>query len=354
MPSRRHSRPTAARSRRRAVLAGLGAVLLTAAVLNLGMGAVEIRPGEVLVLLAERIGLGAGAGAEPVQASVFWSIRLPRLVLALAVGAGLAAAGVGLQGVFRNPLAESQVVGVSWGAAAGAVTAVAAGGAGASPLVPPAAAALGGFAAAMAVYRTARRGRGVEVVTLILAGVAVNAALAALTGLLVNLAAAEGVRSLAFWSLGTLGGATWESVRVTLLFTVPCLALLARRAEDLNVMLLGEEEAGHIGLDPRRLRVEVAALAALLTGAAVSAAGIIGFVGLLAPHTVRLLIGPDNRFLLWGAALAGAALAAGADLAARTAAAPVEIPIGVLTSLAGGPFFLWLLRSTRRAQGGWG
>lgn len=343
------------RSRRsRLVFASLAATAAALVLLNLGMGAVPISPGQVLGLIAERAGLDVGPGATAAQASVLWSIRAPRILLAMLAGGGLAAAGVGLQAVFRNPLAESQVIGVSWGAAAGAAAALAAGWGALSPLAPPLAGFAGGLAAALVAYRIARRGRKVEVVTLILAGVAVNAAGAAIVGILVNAADSDRVGSLVFWSLGTLGRATWETAGIVLLLTLPGLALLAGRAGELDAFALGEDEAHHIGVDVRRVRFAVMGAAALLTGAAVAAAGVIGFVGLLAPHAMRVTAGPGHRSLTWAAALAGASLTLAFDLAARTVAAPAEIPLGVLTSLAGAPLFLWLLAGARRARGGWG
>ena len=342
------------RTRRAITLGSLSLVVVTMLVLNTGMGAVTIPPATVVSLLAERVGLEVGAEAMGVQESVLWSIRLPRIALGLLAAGALAAAGVGLQAVFRNPLAESQVVGASWGAAVGAAAALAAGAQASGTFAPAAAASVTALLVTLLAYRIARRGPRVEVVTLILAGVAINAIAAAAVGLLVNVAERGQMRSFSFWSLGTLGGATWETVSVTLVFVLPGVALLGLRTRQLDVLRLGGDEARQSGVDVRRLRVEVVAAAALLTGASVAAAGVIGFVGLLAPHTVRMIVGPDNRTLLPGAMLAGAVLLLGADLLARTAVAPAEIPLGVLTSLAGGPFFLWLLHRTRRAQGGWG
>jgi len=341
-------------TRRVITFSGLSLGVVTMLVLNTGMGAVTIPPATVVSPLAERVGLEVGAEAIGVQESVVWSIRLPRIVLGLLAAGALAAAGVGLQAVFRNPLAESQVVGTSWGAAVGAAAALATGVQATGSFAPAAAASVTALLATLLAYRVARRGPRVEVVTLILAGVAINAIAAAAVGLLVNVAERGQMRSFTFWSLGTLGGATWQTVSVTLVLMLPGVVLLAWRGRQLNVLALGDEEARHSGVDVRRLRVEVVAAAALLTGASVAAAGVIGFVGILAPHTVRMIIGPDNRVLLPGAMLAGAVLLLAADLASRTAVAPAEIPLGVLTTLVGGPFFLWLLHRTRRAQGGWG
>ena len=343
-----------ARSRKVITFAVLSVVVVTMLVLNTGMGAVAIPPATVLSLLADRVGLEVGTEAVGIQESVLWSIRFPRIVLGLLAAGALAAAGVGLQAVFCNPLAESQVVGASWGAAVGAAAALAAGAKSAATFAPAAAASVAALLATLLAYRIARRGPRVEVVTLILAGVAVNAIAASLVGLLVNVAERGQMRSFSFWSLGTLSGATWQTVSVTLVFVFPGVVLLGLRSRQLNVLLLGDEEAHQSGVDVRRLRIEVVTAAAVLTGASVSAAGVIGFVGLLAPHTVRMVIGPDNRMLLPGAMLAGVVLLLAADLASRTLVAPSEIPLGVLTSLVGGPFFLWLLHRTRRAQGGWG
>ena len=342
------------RARKIITFAVLSLVVVTMLVLNTGMGAVAIPPATVVSLLAERIGLEVGTEALGIQESVLWSIRLPRIVLGLLAAGALAAAGVGLQAVFRNPLAESQVVGVSWGAALGAAGALAAGADASGRFVPTAGASVAALLVTLVAYRIARRGPRVEVVTLILTGVAINAIAAGAVGLLVNVAERGPMRSFSFWSLGSLGGATWETVSVTMVFVVPGVVLLGIRGRQLNVLLLGDEEARQSGVDVRRLRIEVIAAGALLTGASVAAAGVIGFVGLLAPHSVRMVIGPDNRTLLPGAMLAGAVLLLLADLASRTAVAPAEIPLGVLTSLVGGPFFLWLLHRTRRVQGGWG
>ena len=329
-------------------LAAAAAVLM---VLNLGMGAVSISPGRVLGSAADRLGLNIGGRASALQESVLWSIRAPRILLAVAAGGGLAAAGAGLQAVFRSPLAESQMIGVSWAAAAAAAAAVAAGLEAASPVAAPLAGFAGGAAAAVLVYRIARSGPRVDAAALLLAGAAVNAVCAAVIGILVNTVDSDRLGSLAFWSLGTLGAATWETAVITLSAALPGAALLAVRAGELDALLLGEEEAFYLGVEIRRLRFTVLGAAALITGAAVAAAGVIGFIGLLAPFAMRVLLGPGARRLMFASVLAGAGLTLAFDLAARTAAPPADIPLGVLTSLAGAPLFLWLLVRTRRRGG---
>lgn len=218
----------------------------------------------------------------------------------------------------------------------------------------PLAAFAGGLAATLVVYAFARFEGRTEVVTLLLTGLAVNAIAGAGIGYLVFRATETEVRDAVFWTLGSLGGATWSTVLSALPFVAVGALLLPAFARDLNLLVLGEREAGHVGLETERVRLLLIVVAALTTGAAVAVAGTVGFVGLIVPHLVRLAAGPDNRIVLPASFLAGATLLVLADLAARTASAPAELPLGVVTSLLGGPFFLWLLHRTRRQHGGWG
>jgi iron complex transport system permease protein len=351
------ARAALARAGRRCRAPGLilGLGLLTAAclVLNVGMGAIDIHPRIVVGILADHLGLGGG-GATVEQDAVVWQIRMPRAVLAMLVGAGLAAAGAALQGIFRNPLADPGLIGISAGASVGAAAVIVTGAAAAGALVLPLAAALGGMVAAATVYVLARHGGRTEVVTLLLTGLAVNAIGVAAVGYLTYAADEDQLQDIVFWTLGSLGGATWESVRVVLPVILVGVAGIPLFARALNLMALGEREAGHLGLATERVRVAVIALCALAAGGAVAVAGVIGFVGLIVPHLVRLVSGPDHRVVLPASALGGAALLLIADLGARTLAVPREMPLGVLTGLLGGPFFLWLLHRTRRDHGGWG
>lgn len=283
-----------------------------------------------------------------------WSIRVPRLVLAFTVGAALAATGATLQGLFRNPLADPQIIGISSGAALGAGVVLAIGPGVLGSLGGP----LGGFAGALlvavVVYTLARYEGRTEVVNLVLTGVAVSAVAAAAVGYLSVAVDTARLRTALFWFLGSFTLATWELARPALLFVGLSLAALPRYATRLNLLLLGESEARHLGVDVERVRAILLAVVALGIGGAVAAAGIIGFVGLLAPHAMRTMTGPDHRRLLPASAVAGGVLVVTADLAARTLAAPVEIPVGLLTALVGGPFFLWLLHRTRAEYGAWG
>ena len=332
----------------------LAVLFVVAVLLNGGSGAVRISPAQVIAVLLDHIGVSVDIAVSPQQDAVLWNIRLPRIALAALVGGGLALAGAVLQGVFRNPLADPSLVGVSSGAALGAVASIVVGIAPFGIASLPVAAFCGGMLAMLGVYGFARQGGRTEVVTLILAGIAINAIAGAITGLFIFLANDVQLRTIVFWSLGSLGGATWRSVWAVLPFIGAGLLLLPRWGRQLNLLVLGEREAQHLGMETERLRFLLVVLAALVTGAAVSVAGIVGFVGLVVPHIIRLIAGPDHRVLLPASVLAGATLLLLADLAARTLVLPRELPLGVVTALAGGPFFLWLLHRTRQEHGGWG
>jgi iron complex transport system permease protein len=333
------------RVRPRTALVVVVVALAVAVLANGAAGAVPVPPGEVLAVLARRAGLGRFVSAPAAQhEAVIWNIRLPRLVLAGMVGSGLGTAGALLQAVFRNPLAEPSVIGVSAGAAVGAVAAIVAGVGSFGGMAVPAAAFVGALGAAGMVYATARRGGRGDAVTLVLCGIAVSVIASALTGLLTYAADDAELRNIVFWSLGSVGGATWAvvaSVVIPIGLVVAAAPLLAGR---LDVLSLGEREAGHVGIDVERLRLVVIAMASLATAAAVATAGIVAFVGLVAPHLVRLVVGPGHRALLPLSALAGAVLVLVSDLAARTVIAPRELPLGVVTALVGGPYLLWLVR----------
>lgn len=330
-------------------------VLLGAAVLlGVGVGAVRIAPWQTAAIVAGHLGADLDVDYTRQQDAIVWAIRLPRVLLGMAVGSALATAGAALQGMFRNPLADPALIGVSSGASLGAVAAVLAGVTSLDGAALPVAAFAGGVVAALAVYALSRHDGRTEVVTLILVGIALNAIAGAGTGILTYAGSDEEVRDVVFWSLGSLGRATWRTVGVTLPFVAVGLALVPRRGKELNLLVLGEREARHLGVDSERVRLELIVLTAVLTGAAVAVAGVIAFVGLIVPHVIRRLAGPDHRILLPASALLGATLVLLADLAARSAAAPAEIPLGVVTALLGGPFLLVVMLRTRQAHGGWG
>lgn len=277
---------------------------------------------------------------------VLTQIRLPRVVLAGVVGAGLAVSGAVMQGLFRNPLADPGLIGISSGAALAVSLLIVFGGsvAGAFGLYAMSVAAFcGGLLASMMIFRIAAVSGIFSVTYLLLAGIAINALSGAATGFLTYLSDDQQLRTFTFWTMGSLGGALWPSVVVAVSLILPAICVLMRCANSLNILLLGEDEARHLGINTRNLKRTVVVCAALCVGASVAVSGMIGFIGLLVPHLIRLLLSSDHRQLIPLSALFGAILLVLADTLARVIVAPSELPVGILTSLIGGPFFLWLL-----------
>ncbi|HOX90068.1 MAG TPA: iron ABC transporter permease [Burkholderiaceae bacterium] len=321
----------------------LGAV----AVIAIGTGAVKIEPGKVLAILLGQ----ASPDVTEAQRVVVWSVRLPRVLLAIVAGAGLAITGVLMQALFRNPLADPALIGVSAGAALGAVTVIVLGATvlqGASRLLGvwtlPAAAFTGALATALIVFRFSNRDGVLDPTTMLLCGIAINALSGAGIGLLTYLATDEQLRNLTFWSLGSLSAATWGALLGTLPAALALALAVPRVVLGLNALLLGESEALHLGIPVEGLKRLVIALTAAAAGSVVAVSGVIGFVGLVCPHLARLLVGPNHRYVLPLAAALGAILLTAGDMIARTVVRPAELPIGILTALLGAPFFLWLLR----------
>jgi len=279
--------------------------------------------------------------------TIFFDIRLPRLLLAGLVGAALAVAGVTYQGLFRNPLADPYLIGVAQGAALGAVVGF---------LLPtswqaasvPLLAFAGALLAVMVVYSIARVGKTLPMTTLILAGVALGAFLAAITSYLM-IASGEKLHGIIFWLLGTFSLTSWWQVTMVIPYVLVGTIIIWLHARPLNVMQLDEEQAQQLGMNVEQIKLILLVAATLITAAAVCFCGIIGFVGIIIPHAVRLIWGPDHRFLLPLSTLAGASFLILADTAARTLLAPTEIPVGVITAFLGAPFFLYLLRQKKRA-----
>ena len=280
---------------------------------------------------------------------ILGQIRLPRTLLGLLVGSVLALCGVAMQGLFRNPLADPGLIGVSSGAALGASIAIVGGAAlgglpeAFAPYLLSLFAFIGGLGVTALVYRLGRRDGETNVATMLLAGIALTALAGAAIGLFTYLADDATLRTLTFWNLGSLNGASYQRLWPLLLVAVGVALWLPRRAHALNALLLGESEARHLGIEVEKLKRELVFCTALGVGAAVAAAGLIGFIGLVVPHLVRLLAGPDHRVLLPASLLAGASLLLFADLIARLALAPAELPIGIVTAFIGAPFFLFLL-----------
>jgi iron complex transport system permease protein len=278
---------------------------------------------------------------------------VPRAVTGALVGAALASAGAILQALFRNPLAEPGLTGASAGAVFGAVAAFGFGWSASNPAALPVAAMSGALVALVAVYAMATRGGVMSTATLLLAGVAVSSVLSAAVGLVLSLQIQnwQVAQEIVFWTMGGLEARTWTHVWLCAPFAAAGLAFSLARANELDLMQQGEETAASLGVDVEALKRLMISCAAAMTGAAVSVAGAIGFVGLLAPHAVRLLLGPMHRVTLPASALAGAILLLGCDLAARLVRPPAELRLGVVTALIGGPLFLWLLMQRRRREG---
>ncbi|OLU32510.1 ABC transporter permease [Pseudomonas sp. PA15(2017)] len=333
----------------RSLFIALGLLLALALWLSLALGPVSLPLGDTLRAALRLAGLPLADDGLQQAELILGQIRMPRTLLGLAVGAVLALCGVAMQGLFRNPLADPGLIGVSSGAALGAAIAIVGSAAmgGMPELFAPyllsLCAFLGGLVVTALVYRLGRRNGQTSVTTMLLAGIALNALAFACIGLFTYLADDATLRTLTFWNLGSLNGASYARLWPLLLVTLAVALWLPRRALALNALLLGESEARHLGVAVERLKRELVFCTALGVGAAVAAAGMIGFIGLVVPHLVRLLVGPDHRVLLPASALAGASLLLLADLFARLILSPAELPIGIVTALIGAPFFLYLL-----------
>lgn len=313
----------------------LAILLVLTVVISLSIGATAIQVSAIL----------NGALSESQQA-VLLAIRLPRVLLAVVVGASLAVSGAAMQGLFRNPLADPGLIGISSGAALAVAVMIV--------IVGPVsgvlglygisvAAFVGGSVTALLIFKFAHFTGTFSVTYMLLAGIAINALAGAGTGLLTYLSNDEQLRTLTFWTMGSLGGALWPAVIVVATVVIPSTIVLVKYAKQLNILLLGEQEAHYLGVNIKRLKIVVIMTTALSVGAAVAVSGIIGFVGLVVPHLIRLTIGPDHRLLIPASAFLGAILLVVADTASRTVVSPAEMPVGIITSLIGGPFFLWLL-----------
>lgn len=339
------------RSHRNALILGvLGAVLLLTTFISLTIGAMHIPLRDAVVIVMKSVGLFSHTSVDETHAAVLTMIRIPRVLMTLLIGAALGVSGAALQGLFRNPLVEPSLIGVSGGAAAAVVVTIVFGAAlvSSTPLwvsnsVISLVAFAGGTLATFAVLRLSMSSGRTQIALLVLVGVAINALTGALIGLAIFYADDNQLSSFMFWTLGDLGGATWDK----LLLTAPLLAVstigLFYFGSPLNALALGESDAYHMGVQVERVKRKMILLAALAVGLSVSLAGIIGFVGLIVPHLVRTLFHADNRLVLPASALGGAVLLLLADVVARTVVSPAELPIGVVTALLGAPFFIMLL-----------
>lgn len=335
-----------------ALFVGLAAGTLVVSAVSAGVGQFAVPVSDVVTSVLHHLGIGPGL-ADPFAEGTLWQVRFPRVVLALLVGGVLGVAGALMQGVFGNPLAEPAVVGVSAGAAVGASLSIVAGLTFLGAFTTPTLGFLGGLVTTMTVYLLARSRGKSEVVTVILTGVAVNAVASALIAFLMFSGDRAAREQIVFWQLGSLASARWPYVLTILPLVAVGIVVALVLARRLDLLALGERPARHLGVNVEALRLTTIVVVALMVSAAVSYSGIIGFVGLIVPHGVRMLTGQGHRVLIPASLLAGALLLGIADLAARTLFDYADLPIGILTALVGGPCFFWLLLRTRRRSGGW-
>ncbi|GAW34271.1 hemin transport system permease protein HmuU [Roseovarius sp. A-2] len=340
-----HAAPRDRRATARQAHLWLGLLLVAVCAISLESGASGV----------SLLGLVTGSTQDETLARIIlWEVRLPRLAMGALVGAALAVSGAVMQGLFRNPLADPGIVGVSAGAGLGAITAIVLGG-----LLPPAfqsligvytvplAAFLGSWASVLLLYGVATRGGRTSVATMLLAGIALGALSGAVSGLMVYAADDQQLRDLTFWGLGSLAGATWAKLATTTPIIALALLAAATLGRGLNGLALGEATALHLGIPVQRTKTLAILIVAGATGAAVAVSGGIGFVGIVVPHLLRLATGPDHGPLLINSALLGASLLLGADILSRLLIAPAELPIGIVTAVLGAPVFLWILLRRR-------
>ena len=334
------------RRTRRIVLFCVMAVLLTATcIYSITVGQYELDLRELWPILK-----AGPLAATDLDSSVIWQIRLPRLVLGLFVGAALGLGGALMQAVFSNPLAEPSIIGVTSGAGVGAAFAIVFGAGILGSWSVPASAFVAGVLTTLLVYQLSRTSGKVQVLNLVLVGIAANAIAGAAISMLVFLAPTTAREQIIFWQMGTLAGANWEHTGIVAIIVTATTAFAMFLGKKLDLLALGETAASHVGLNVQRVRIVAIALSTLLTAAAVSFAGIITFVGLVIPHIVRTVAGPSNRILLPASAIGGALLIGSSDILARTLIPFADLPIGIFTALIGGPTFFFLLRQMIRKR----
>lgn len=349
------STPSSLRTTKGVLFIALSLALAFALLASAGTGQLAIAPQEVLGSLLHKVGVEwLPLPSHPAGDQTLWAIRFPRVAMAALVGAGLAISGLLMQAIFGNPLAEPGVIGISSGAAVGAGLSIVFGLTLFGQWTTAVLAFAAGLVATLLVYFMSRADGRTEVVTLVLTGIAINAIAGAAIALLTFLGDTQSREQIVFWQLGSLAGSRWSQVAIVAPVLAIGMIIAYLVARKLDLLALGERNARHLGVNVEALRIGVIVLVALLVGASVAFAGIIAFVGLVIPHLMRMILGPAHLPLVTASALGGALLLTLADLGARTLVPMADLPIGMLTSLVGGPFFFWLLRRTRKRAGGWG
>ena len=336
------------------LLTGLGLILPLTMIFSVGTGPVSIPALDIVSLLLERLGL-INADISDQTRLIIESIRLPRTLLGVLVGSSLAVGGAAMQGLFRNPLADPSIIGVASGAALGAGIAIVLGSwlfISWPPLLQHYSITLLAFTGSALttwlVFKMGTTSNGTSVATMLLAGVAISALSGSGLGILTYISDDSTLRNMTFWQMGSIGGATWNGVMLCLTLLAPVILILCRYGNVLNAMLLGESEARHLGINVQSVKVKLILLTALAVGVSVSVAGVIGFVGLVVPHLIRLMVGPNHKVLLPASAMLGGTLLLLADMIARVIVSPAELPIGIVTALMGAPFFISLLWQQRK------
>lgn len=322
--------------------------LTTAFILSVALGAVRVPIGESIRILINGITQHSFFEVDKSYESIIFSVRLPRVIIAILVGAALAISGTAIQSLFRNPMADPGVIGISSGASFGAIIVIALGLSSVSLYFTPIFASLGALLIAYVIYRLSCRDRSVSMLTMILSGMAVSTFIRGMIAFILTGLNNDQMKDYMFWSVGSLADRRGEHVFLIIVPILLGMILLCLRASDLNILLLGDEDAHSVGLNPGKSRKIILFLSALTTAMAVSVSGSISFVGLIVPHMMRLLVGADNRILLPVSAFAGAIFLLLSDLLARLIFAPSEISVGVVTSILGAPYFLYLLNKSRK------
>jgi iron complex transport system permease protein len=336
------------KSKKWKVIFSMLAVLISATVISTGFGAVSVPFFDTVKIILKNCGLLNINNFKEGWESIIFYVRFPRVVTTILVGAALGTSGAVMQGVFRNPMADPGILGVSSGASLGAVVAICFGLPSKGIIFMPIFAAAGALTASFLVFILAARRGKIPVMNMILSGIAISMFFGSVTTGILSFISSDQVKQFLFWTMGNLNGRVWQDVKISFIPILLCIFILFLFSRDLNIMLLGEEEAQSVGLNPSKTRKRILIFSSILTAAAVSISGTISFVGLMVPHIIRLLIGPDNRVLIPASALGGAIFLLLCDLVGRMVMSPAEINVGIITSFLGAPYFLFLLNRTRK------
>lgn len=336
------------KKRQKSIIILMFFMLVTVIVLATSIGSVSVPFMETVKIILKNWGIPGNYTFARGTESIIFYVRFPRVITAVLVGASLGTAGAVMQGMFRNPMADPGVLGVSSGASLGAVAAIYLGVYTIHPYYMAFFACAGALFAAFTVYLLSSRGARVPIMNMLLSGIAVSMFLGAITTGILSFIRNDQVKQFLFWTMGSLNGRRWDDVRLVFFPALICITILMFFSRELNVLMLGEEEAHSVGLNPSRVRKILILLSSLLTAFAVSISGTISFVGLIVPHIIRLLVGPDHRILIPASALGGALFLVFCDLLGRAVFAPSDIGVGIITSLIGAPYFIFLLNKSKK------